>query len=268
MTEKLIRIFVFISIFLNCSFVAGQNKNSDQEIYSKSRIVISNENIEIYQDEVNVDENFLHLVDEASKNIQIVLQRKFDKTVLGKKIKIVVSKSVRISHVWHGYQHIHDPKGILFLNSKAYSGFLNGSNATLLHELTHLLMWKYESHSLREGLADYVAKKVMPYADIGPNSYGVEFNILLTHLAPYLGSKLEPQSDLLSDMNYRKEYYLGSYKFVSKLIELKSLEIFLTLYESLSTDEQYIKLYGSSRADLVCNLVFINARNECLLAVK
>ena len=62
-----------------------------------------------------------------------------------------------------------DPQAVIFLNARAYSGFKSKANATLAHEMTHLFTWRYSSHSLREGIADYVARAVMPNTAVGPN---------------------------------------------------------------------------------------------------
>lgn len=85
----------------------------------------------------------------------------------------MVTTKVRVSHVWQGYAHQADPRAVIFLNPRAYHGARTGSNATLAHELTHLFTWRYGSHSLREGLADFVARAVMPGAAVGPSGPSV-----------------------------------------------------------------------------------------------
>ena len=49
--------------------------------------------------------------------------RTLDTATLGPKIRIYVSDGVRVSHLWRGYNHPSDPKGIVLLNALAYSSW-------------------------------------------------------------------------------------------------------------------------------------------------
>jgi hypothetical protein len=104
--------------------------------------------------------------------VQSVTGLKLDTATLGPKVRVYVSDAISISHVWRAYGHPRDPKAIVFLNLRAYQGAMSGKNATHVHELTHLFTWRYYSHTLREGIADYVALKVFPRAAVGPNPGG------------------------------------------------------------------------------------------------
>jgi hypothetical protein len=99
-------------------------------------------------------------MESAYEQVQKTTGLKLDTATLGPKVRVYVSDAIAISHVWKGYQHPRDPKAIIFLNARAYQGAMNGQNATYIHELTHLFTWRYNSHTLREGFADYVALKI------------------------------------------------------------------------------------------------------------
>lgn len=109
-------------------------------------------------------------MESAYEAVERVTGLKLDTAVLGPMVRVYVSDAISVSHVWRGYQHPRDPKGIIFLNLRAYHGALGGKNATHVHELTHLFTWRYHSHTLREGIADYIALKIIPGAAVGPNA--------------------------------------------------------------------------------------------------
>jgi hypothetical protein len=73
--------------------------------------------------------------------VQRVTGLQLDTATFESKVRVYVSDAVSVSHVWKGYQHPSDPKGIIFLNLRAYHGAMGGNNATHAHELTHLFTW-------------------------------------------------------------------------------------------------------------------------------
>ena len=101
-------------------------------------------------------------MESAYEEVQRVTGLKLDTATYGSKVRVYVSDAIAVSHVWRGYQHSTDPKAIIFLNLRVYHGAMGGKNATHIHELTHLFTWRYNSHTLREGIADYVALKILP----------------------------------------------------------------------------------------------------------
>ncbi|HYW57447.1 MAG TPA: hypothetical protein VE934_10825 [Polaromonas sp.] len=148
---------------------------------------------------------------------------------------------------------MNDPRAVIFLNSRAYEGFKSGANATLVHEMTHLFTWKFNSHSLREGVADYVARAVMPNASVGPNAA----NALPTPVDwafRYLGSSQPAPSELMTDVEFRKSYYFLSYVFVKALIDRTSMADFLRFYDSAYSDTLFESTFKVKRLDLICEL--------------
>src|SRR5205085_2531627 len=139
---------------------------------------------------------------------------------LGPKVRIYVSNSVPVSHLWRGYGHPRDPRGIVFLNQRAYTGALNGRNSTYVHELTHIFTWRYRSLTLREGFADYVAQRLMPVSAVGPNA---DTGDLPAAIAPevleQLGTTQPPPEWVTNDPARRALFYATSYRFVRYLVE-------------------------------------------------
>ena len=154
------------------------------------------------------------------------------------------------SHVWGGYSHPRDPRGMVFLNRRAYEGAMQGTNATYAHEMAHLFTWRYSSHTLREGLADYLALEIHPGTAVGPNEPRANAAIPL-EIADYLGTTRPPPGEVGYDARIRQPYYLASYRFVKFLVGMAGMETFLKLYDSPDPEALFEALYGASRAELV-----------------
>jgi len=129
---------------------------------------------------------------------------------------------------------------------------LRGSNATYAHELAHLLTWRFHSHTLREGLADYLALQLHPGAGIGPNPYGYASPPPVDpEIEEYLGTTRSPPMAVTSSPAYRRAYYYASYRFVRYLIERAGIAVFLKVYDARDPEDELQRLYGASRRELV-----------------
>jgi hypothetical protein len=162
---------VFV-LAVNTDAAVPRRSVSDEQIVAQAELVASGTYVEIYQHRAAVDPSFLKVMESAYEQVQRLTGLKLDTATLGPKVRVYVSDGIRVSHVWRGYQHPTDPKAIIFLNLRVYQGAMSGKNATHVHELTHLFTWRYNSHTLREGVADYVALKILPGAAVGPNPAG------------------------------------------------------------------------------------------------
>jgi len=125
----------------------AQPAASDEAILQRASLVAEGDRVALYQDGVSVPSAFLYVAEEACRKLEALTGRKLDTATLGPKIRIYVSRAVAVSHVWRGYDHPRDPRGIVFLNLRAYEGAMRGGgNATYVHELAHLYMrpriWK------------------------------------------------------------------------------------------------------------------------------
>jgi hypothetical protein len=224
----------------------------DDQIVQQAELVASGDRVEIYQHGLRVAPAFLKLAEEAYIRLETLTGRKLDTATLGPRIRIYVSDAVAVSHVWRGYGHPRDPKGIVLLNARAYSDALRGANATYAHEMAHLFTWRYHSHTLREGLADYLALKIHPGAGVGPNPTGYDMSTRVSQeVLDFLGTTKPPPQGVVSDAGLRRSYYYASYRFVRYLIDTEGMDTFMELYDAEDTEPALTRLYRASREELV-----------------
>ena len=251
--KKLLCILAIISVVdtANINAAVPRGGVSDEQIAAQGQLVASGAHVEIYQHGVTVDPSFVKVMEDAYEQVQRVTGLKLDTVTLGFIVRVYVSGSVTVSHVWKGYQHPSDPKAVIFLNPRVYSGAMNGKNATHIHELTHLFTWRYNSHTLREGIADYVALTILPGAAIGPNTGGSAPPQIPPEVFEHLGTTKAAPEWVSTDPVRRSAYYYASYRFVKYLIEIKGMETFLKLYVSENPEMDLRTLYGLGRQEAI-----------------
>ncbi|MBN1830119.1 MAG: hypothetical protein JW884_13395 [Deltaproteobacteria bacterium] len=200
---------------------------------------------------MKVDPAFLRVAEDACRHVEKLLGVKLDAAVLGPKVRIYVSDLPDVCHVWKGYNHPRDPKGIIFLHRKAYLGAMRGFDATCIHELVHLFMWRYHSHTFREGLAEYIALKVLP-AGLAASPVGADRSLVVpADVIEHLGTTKPPPRWLATDPARRRVYYAASYRLVKHLVEAKGLETFMKLYKSESPETEIGRSYGISLEEAI-----------------
>ena len=254
MLKQIGPILILLCVFAeNGTPAAPRRQVSDEQVVARAELVASGSRIEIYQHDVSVDRSFLKIMVSAYEAVERVSGLKLDTAVLGPMVRVYVSDAITVSHVWRGYQHPRDPKGVIFLNLRAYHGALGGKNATHVHELTHLFTWRYHSHTLREGIADYIALKVIPGAAVGPNARPDDTarRNIAPEILEHLGTT-KPAPDWVStDPSRRVDYYLSSYRFVKYLVERRDLATFWNFYASENPEDDIKNLYGLDRNEAV-----------------
>jgi hypothetical protein len=252
---KKMRVFLtaILLLFSANAYTAVPGRSiSDEQIVAQGELVAAGDHVEIYRHGFNVDPAFLRVMESAYDRVQDVTGLKLDSETLGPKVRVYVSYALGVSHVWRGYQHPTDPKAIIFLNPRVYHGTMSGKNATHVHELTHLFTWRYHSHTLREGIADYVALKVFPGAAVGPNPAPDARPVdVPAEVLEYLGTTKPPPQWVSTDPVRRSAYYFASYRFVKYLVEAKGMETFLKLYASETPETEIEVLYGVERKQAV-----------------
>ncbi len=243
---------VLLGLAVNTDAAVPRRSVSDEQIVAQGQLVASGANVEIYQHGAEIDPSFLKVMESAYDEVQRVTGLKFDRATFGSKVHVYVSSAIGVSHVWRGYQHPTDPKAIIFLNLRAYQGAMSATNATHIHELTHLFTWRYNSHTLREGIADYVALKIVPGAAVGPNPGGDSAPPELPPVVlEVLGTTKPPPQWVSTDPLRRRAYYFASYRLVKYLVEIKDMETFWKLYRSENPEMDIKSLYGLERTDAV-----------------
>jgi hypothetical protein len=247
----LILSIVFV-LFINAHAAVPGRSIPDAQVVAQAELVASGTHVEIYQHGTSIDPSFLKVMESAYEQVQVVTGLKLDTTILGTKVRVYVSSAIAVSHVWRGYQHPTDPKAMIFLNLRAYQGAMTGKNATHVHELTHLFTWNYNNHTLREGIADYVALKVFPGAAVGPNPGGDSTAPdIPPEIIELLGTTKPPPQWVSTDPVRRRAYYFASYRLVRYLVEAKGMETFWRLYLSENPEIDIKALYGLDREEVV-----------------
>jgi hypothetical protein len=227
-------------------------RTSDAQIMSEARLVGSSGRVELYEHRTSVTPELAAASDRAIAEMERILGTTWDSAALGERVRIYVSGETRVSHVLGGYEHQNNPQAVLFLNPLVARLALVGKNATYAHELAHLLTWRFYSHTLREGLADYLALQLHPGAGVGPNREGyAAFPPVAQGVAELLGTTAHPPASLFTDQALRESYYASSYRLVRYLVELGGLPKFLRLYAAPEPEGAFGALYGRERRALV-----------------
>jgi len=226
--------------------------NPDEQIVHEAQLIASGTRIDMFQHGVGADRALVAVAERALARMEELLGRKLDEATLGPRIRIYVSANTRVSHVWRGYRHPSDPRPFVFLNPRVADLAVSGANATYAHELAHLLTWRYRSHTLREGLADYLALQLHPRAAVGPNLYGsASPPAVPPEVEEYLGTTRPAPDAVISDAQFRRAYYYASYRFVRYLVGRAGMETFMKLYDAEDPGAEVSRLYGASLPELV-----------------
>jgi hypothetical protein len=247
-----VTLFLVLFLGMGAALVRGAARPalSDEEVVAQARRVASGAHVDLYQHGISVDSAFVALIDNAYRQVETVTGVKFDTATLGSKVHVYVSDAVTASHVWKGYQHPSDPRPLIFLGPRVYLGAMRGTDATYVHELTHLFTWRYYSHTLREGLADHVALVVLPGAAVGPNPGRDEWPPAIPpEILEYLGTRRPPPGWATTDPVRRRAYYFASRRFVSYLVDMRGMETFMKLYASETPETAIKNLYGITREE-------------------
>ncbi|MFB3905359.1 MAG: hypothetical protein ACE15E_18065 [Acidobacteriota bacterium] len=86
----------------------------------------------------------------------------------------------------------------------------------------------------------------------GPNPAGYDWSVKVPSvIASYLGTTKEPPRRMTADPASRPVYYYACYRFVKYLVEAAGMEVFMKLYESRKPEDEFPKLYGATRKELI-----------------
>lgn len=189
---------------------------------------------------------FLDQLDTALKEIEQRLQRPLDRAHYGEQaIEVFLSPQAGVSHVYGSYQQPRYDKPWIFLLPR----MVKDQRSPYSHEMTHLVAWRFQAHSLREGLACWM-QVTLAQAGKGLNTpvHGftnraeadrLSADALRGSAGPALlaamGSDGLPERNLTAPGGQeRSDYYALSYSFVAFLIERLGLADFMKLYEAPS----------------------------------
>ncbi len=176
--------------------------------------------------------------------IERTLGRTLDRDRYGTdRIDVFVAAGVGASHVYGGYAHMRHAKPWLYLDAAR----LRAGAAPYLHETTHLVAWRFGSHSLREGLASWVESTVSARGE-GEHSqlFGVRDVASADRLALAAVATVDGEAALRAvgrpgaadasitagPPDARAAYYVLSQSFARHLVERVGLATTLALMES------------------------------------
>lgn len=243
---------LLLTILPACLQAQPLPRTTDAQIMQEARLVASAGRVDLYEHRASAPTELAVLADRAITQMESTLGRRWDTATLGERVSVYVSGDTRVSHVLGGYEHQNNPRPVLFLNPMVARMAMSGRNATYAHELAHLLTWRFSSHTLREGLADYLALQLHPGAGVGPNREGyATFPPVAEGVPEVLGTSAPPPAKLVQDQAFRESYYASSYRLVRHLIRVGGLAKFLELYAARDPESAVKQLYGEDRNALV-----------------
>lgn len=173
-------------------------------------------------------------------------------------VHVFVSPDVRVSHVYGGYAHPRYNRPYLYLNPQR----VRNRAAPYLHELTHIVLWQFGSHSLREGFASYVegrlAEEGIGYNSgvFGPGSREevdqaaatVLSGDLKSRILPWIGRSGGTDRSITSteEPETRAAFYVLTRSFVHHLLDGMDVPTFIRLYRAEDTELAYREITGRS----------------------
>jgi hypothetical protein len=176
-------------------------------------------------------------------------------------VHVFVSGRVTVSHVYGGYAHAAYTRPYLYLNPQR----VRRRAAPYLHELTHIVLWRFGSHSLREGFASYVEGRLAeegvgynsgvfgpgPRAEVDSAAAGALSDGVGAAVLPWIGRPggTDPSITSAEAPESRSAFYLLTRSFVHHLLDEIDIPTFIRLYRADDTESAYRDLTGRSLED-------------------
>lgn len=173
-------------------------------------------------------------------------------------VHVFVSGRVTVSHVYGGYGHPNYQRPYLYLSPRR----VRSRAAPYLHELTHIVLWRFGSHSLREGFASYVEGRLAeegvgynsgvfgpgPRAEVDAAAATLLAGDMGATILPWIGRSggTDPSITGAENPETRAAFYLLARSFVQHLLDEMEMSIFIRLYRAEDTEAAYRDLTGRS----------------------
>ena len=173
-------------------------------------------------------------------------------------VHVFVSGRVTVSHVYAGYAHARFNRPYLYLNPQR----VRSRTAPYLHELTHIVLWRFGSHSLREGFASYVEGRLAdegvgynsgvfgpgPRREVDAAAAAALRTAAGSAVLPWIGRSGGTDASVTSvdNMESRTAFYLLTRSFVQHLLDKVDMPTFVGLYRAEDTEAAYRELTGRS----------------------
>ena len=176
----------------------------------------------------------------------------------GTRVEAFVGAGVGISHVYGSYDHMKHARPWLFLDAEK----VRSGEAPYLHEATHLLAWKFGSHSLREGFASWVEAEIRSrtagggaaiFGATSPAEVDADARARLelsaaSEVVPWIGRTGFAPASVTTPRRpkIRATYYVLSQSFAQHLIREIGIADFLRVYASDDPERELERLSGTS----------------------
>ena len=174
------------------------------------------------------------------------------------RVHVFVSGRVTVSHVYGGYAHPQFAHPYLYLNPHR----IRRRTAPYLHELTHIVLREFGSHSLREGLASYVEGQLAqqgigynsgvfgpgPRAEVDAAAAAVLKGEVGARVLPWIGRSggTDPAITSPDALETRAAFYLLARSFVQHLLDGMDMPTLIRLHRARDTEAAYRALTGRS----------------------
>lgn len=202
---------------------------------------------------------FARELDAAVAAIERLTGERIDRAHYGDSVvHVFVSGRVTVSHVYGGYAHAAYTRPYLYLNPQR----VRRRAAPYLHELTHIVLWRFGSHSLREGFASYVEGRLAeegvgynsgvfgpgPRAEVDSAAADVLSDGVGAAVLPWIGrpAGTDPSITSAEAPESRAAFYLLTRSFVHHLLDEIDIPMFIRLYRADDTEGAYRELTGRS----------------------
>lgn len=202
---------------------------------------------------------FARELDAAVAAIERLTGERMDRAHYGDSaVHVFVSGRVTVSHVYGGYAHAAYTRPYLYLNPQR----VRRRAAPYLHELTHIVLWRFGSHSLREGFASYVEGRLAeegvgynsgvfgpgPGAEVDSAAADVLSDGVGAAVLPWIGTPgaTDPSITSAQAPESRSAFYLLTRSFVHHLLDEIDIPTFIRLYRAEDTESAYRDLTGRS----------------------
>ena len=176
-------------------------------------------------------------------------------------VHVFVSGRVTVSHVYAGYAHAGFNRPYLYLNPRR----VRNRAAPYLHELTHIVLWRFGSHSLREGFASFAEGRLAaegvgynsgvfgpgPRAEVDAAAASALRSESGAKVLPWIGRSggTDPSITGADAPNTRAAFYLLTRSFVQHLLDSVDVATFIRLYRADDTEAAYRELTGRPLED-------------------
>ena len=257
------------------NFVLVTTSSYAEKTYQSEYFEISQSTFDLYNEYsiYKSPEIFLKNLDDQIKKIIMYLKANDwrDQYPDGRKQITLLFTSDWPCHIEGGYFAASVRKLRIYLNHTVKFGI-----APIPHEMTHLILLDYSSHTIREGLATYTQEMICNVPSIHtlvypPHLASKQLANKITHsnkIIDIIGTNGIPSSDITMG-SLRRDYYILTYSFTKYLIDTYGIEKLLTVYNPKDLYRSYIEVYGKNLENLKQDWIsFVSKEKDIVVSLE